>query len=245
MCITFQDRFLPSQPVHKNDYLGHQDLLLNRMYETIQRVSNLQTPDQKFELSQSNLHSQEEMGSSPLILQFLQSQVLIRQPLKVLEIGTFIGVASMYMAEVLPPEGRITTIEKFDHFAKIANDNFEQNLLSHKIHLINNDALEELSNYSNQNFDFIYLDGNKENYKDYFFILDKLLVPEGILIVDDVFFHGDVFNEISQSEKGKGVHEFLDYIAEVKTYHKTLLPLGNGLLTMIKKRNVETENESI
>ena len=81
----------------------------------------------------------------------------------------------------------------------------------------------------------LFIDGNKERYKDYFESLEPLLSPNGVIIVDDCFFHGDVYNDKPQTEKGQGTKDFLDAAAKRDDYVRLALPLSNGVYIMMKK----------
>jgi caffeoyl-CoA O-methyltransferase/O-methyltransferase len=139
------------------------------------------------------------------------------------------------MAKVLPEGGRLTTIEKYDEFARIAAENIRNNGLSERIDIICGDAFDELPKLDpNQLFDFVFLDGNKERYLEYFKLLDPRLRPGGLMIVDDVLFQGDVLNDEPKTEKGIGVKRFLQAVESADQYTKILLPISNGLMLMYK-----------
>ena len=175
------------------------------------------------------------MGSSPMQLNFLQSLIMLRGCKNILEIGTFVGSGTMYFANALPEDGKVTTIEKFDHFAEIARSNFRKNNFENKIRSICGDAAKEIKNLHGEKFDFVYIDGNKERYGDYFEMVDPLLESRGMIVVDDAFFNGDVLNNPPTTEKGKGVKSVLEKASVNDNYHKTMIPIGNGILLLIKK----------
>jgi caffeoyl-CoA O-methyltransferase/O-methyltransferase len=234
--LTFKDKMLPIQPVFREFFEGDEQSLFAALYGAITRFGGLKLPDEELELQLSEKISIEEMASSPMLLRFLQMLILIKQPKRILEIGTFIGLSAMYMARVLPQDGQVVTIEKYDHFADIARQNFTRNALHQKIQLIEGDAFEELRRPDlTRKFDMVFLDGNKERYHQYFELVDPLLVPLGLLVVDDVFFHGDVLNEKPKTEKGLGVRKFLEAIETNDNYYKAILPIGNGIMLMLKR----------
>jgi predicted O-methyltransferase YrrM len=213
-------------------YRGSEEEKLSRMYEKIAKISAKKT---QFEWDESPLHLQANMGSNCIHWQLLQSLVLMSKAKDVLEIGTFVGLSAIAMATVIGEKGKITTIEKFDEFAELAKNNFAKNNVSEKIELICGDAFIEIDKLKNRFFDFIYLDGNKEKYAEYFEMLDPLLISGGVFCVDDCFFSGDTLNDIPETEKGKGVQAFLDKIADKNNYNKMLLPIGNGVTVMVKE----------
>lgn len=231
----FKDRILPVQSEFSEQFGGSAETFYQTLFDTIMRFGGLRPFTEVYDLSESPQLSIEEMASSPMMMQFLQSLILIKQPQRVLEIGTFIGISALSMASVLPERGQVVTIEKYDHFACIARENFLRNKLYHKIQLIEGDAYKEIKKLkSTQPFDLIFLDGNKERYEDYFQVLDPLLAIHGVFVVDDVLFHGDVLNDVQKTEKGAGVKKFLERVEKDKRYHKTLLPIANGVMVMFK-----------
>ena len=97
----------------------------------------------------------------------------------------------------------MVSIEKFDKFATIARRNFELNGLADKIKLFEGDAFEIIDRLPrDQVFDLVFIDGNKERYKDYVVKTEPLLAKNGIMIVDDCFYHGDVLNAAPTDAKG-------------------------------------------
>lgn len=236
--ISYRDKFLPVQPELRNLYQGTEEAFLPALYDLVIRASDLGASHnhQCFELKQTSLVSQQEMGSNPAQLRILEFLVLLKQPRNILEIGTFIGLASMHLARFLPKGGKVTTIEKFEPFASVARENFKTNGLNNQIELLTGDALNLLKTGKIQGpFDFVFIDGNKENYETYFHIADSLLAEGGLIVIDDVLFHGDSLNPNPGSEKGRGVQQCLATVEANSTYHKLLLPLANGLHILLKK----------
>ncbi len=81
----------------------------------------------------------------------------------------------------------------------------------------------------------MFVDGNKERYKDYVVKTEPLLSPRGIMIVDDCFYHGDVLNQAPSDAKGVGTKAFMDYAATCARWDRIALPLSNGLFMMVRK----------
>ena len=234
--ITFVDQLLPNQPLLKKYFEGEEKKYFANLYDMVSTSCNIRKPTNEFNLKESPTVSTELMASSPILLRFLETMVYLKKPRSILEVGTFIGLSAMYIAKAMHTTGRLITIEKFEHFADIALNNFKANKIEDKIQLIQGDAFEVLEHLSEaEPFDMIFLDANKERYSEYFDILDNLLNPDGLLIVDDVLFHGDVLNEKPVTEKGVGVRRFLDKVENIDSYHKVLLPIANGIMLMIKK----------
>jgi len=232
--IKFSDKYLPDQAEH--NYLYNGKNYSENLYNVICKSSGILNPDIDFDLDKTDKFAIEEMASNPVSLRFLQFLIQVAGVKRVLEIGAFIGVSALYFAKALPKDGQVVTIEKFDHFAQIARRNFAKNGLSDRIKLIEGDAFEVIGGLpAKDKFDLIFIDGNKEKYKDYFELTEHLLSPGGIAIVDDCFFHGDVVNQQPTNEKGAGTKAFLDYAATRSDYQRIALPLANGLMMMVKK----------
>lgn len=232
----YRNTILPNQKGVMNElFMGNDDALITAIYKTMIGIGNIKSPDELFIITRSPKFSIEEMASSPMMLTFLQSLIIMSKSKNILEIGAFVGVSAMYMASVLPEDGKMITLEKYDHFADIANENFKLNNLDKKIRLIKCDALEYLKKPNVENiFDFVFLDGNKEHYSDYFDLIDPMLSKNGLFIVDDIFFHGDSLNEFPSTEKGIGVKMFLEKVSHQKNYLKVVLPIRNGMILMLK-----------
>jgi caffeoyl-CoA O-methyltransferase len=232
--LRFCDKLLPNQAEHThyfrdgNDYMG-------ALYDTICRSSGIRNPLEEFKLEQTDKFTVEEMASNPVSMRFLQLLIRVAGVKRVLEIGAFIGISAMYFAKALPAGGEVVTIEKFDHFAAIARRNFAANGLTDRINLIEGDAFEIIENLPKDRlFDMIFIDGNKERYKDYFVMTEPLLAPKGIVLVDDCFFHGDAVNVMPTNDKGYGARAFLDYAATRDDYIRIALPLANGVMIMTR-----------
>ena len=129
----------------------------------------------------------------------------------------------------------ITTIEKFEHFYEIANENFKKNSLQKKIKCILGDAIKVLNDLKFKKFDIIFIDGDKGNYLKIFKKIEKNnLKRNSLVLIDDIFFHGDILNKKHKSPKTKGVIGILNYLKNKKIYDKTILPIYGGVLLIQK-----------
>ena len=229
------DKILSNQNFNSDKFIGEPEDLNRSIYETVMDVCNLEYPADEFSLEQTPKFTIEEMASSKLSLHALEFLIKLTGAKRVLEIGTFIGISAMTFAKALPADGRVVTIEKFDHFAEIAIKNFAANGFAEKIELLQGDAIKVLGGLSEVDpFYFIFIDGNKENYTDYLKLAEPLLAAKGLIIIDDAFFHGDVLNEKQLTDKGAGVRGVLNHVQKSDKFHKMLLPISNGILVLGK-----------
>jgi len=227
------DKILPNQEFNSNLYKSEKEGIEKSIWDCINDTCGIIQPQEELSIIQTDMFSIEEMASSPLVLRFMQWLIRCVQAKSVLEIGAFVGVSAMYFARALPEDGMVTTIEKFDHFAEIAKENFKNNGLDNKISLICADAGDVLVDLAqNTIFDFVFIDGNKERYADYLRAVEGSVRPGGLIIIDDALFHGDVLNDAFETEKGRGVREALDLAKGLQGWDKIFLPISNGLLLL-------------
>lgn len=228
--MKYSDTLLPNQRLLKK-FFSDKDYYKN-LYKLILKTSRYIEPNKKFKLIKHNKVNHVIMGSNPVSLQFISFLIKLFQPKNILEVGSFIGISAMEFASSAPKNAKVYTLEKFDEFADIAEKNFKLNNFSN-INLIRGDANKQSKTLKNK-FDFIFLDGNKENYLNLFKITIKKMNKKGIYIVDNIFNQGDSLNKKAKTYKGEGVKKLLTYIQSKKNLTCTLLPIYDGLL-IIKK----------
>jgi len=233
--MEFQDKLLPIQPGFKEFFPGDIDSMIREMNRVVLESSGLLKPQNRFRLVESDQVPLEHMASSPLMLRLMAMLVRLTGAKNVLEIGTFLGISGMSMAEELPEGGRVVTVEKYDHFAALARKNFIENKLDSKIEIVIGDALEKIDELKGKGpYDLFFLDGNKENYLEYLQKLECSVRKGGLIVIDDVFFQGDALNEKPTTPKGQGVKDLLEAMKTDEKYYKLILPISNGVMLLHK-----------
>jgi len=229
--------FSPTHRVYARLFNGSEPELAARISALAAGMTPLKEPDEKFKGLEWPPDEYRGLHSPPLPLAIIQFLVRLSRPKRMLEIGTFVGISACSFAEVLPPGAKLISLEKFDLFAGIARRNVERFGWTSKVDVICCDAFEWLAGAvkREERFDVIFLDGNKDRYDEYFFVLDKLLDPGGLLIVDDVFFIGDALNDPPVTDKAQGVRRLLEVAAKREDYDKVLVPVCDGTLLMYKR----------
>jgi caffeoyl-CoA O-methyltransferase len=160
-----------------------------------------------------------------------------------LEIGTLAGYSAITMARALPQNGKLLTIETNPYNAKYAKERFKESDVSEKIEVINANAIDFLKDYKTESkFDFIFLDADKENYKEYTKLLLPLLKDEGTLAADNSFAFG-LINEKDdskiESESIYKIREFNKFFIEHPNFFPvTIVPVGDGMIMGIKKSRI-------
>ena len=161
---------------------------------------------------------------------FLHLVIKISKAKKVLEIGTFTGLSGLTMSLALPNDGKIVTLDKNSETNKIASNFFKKAKQENKIEIIIGQALENLNNLTKKKemFDLIFIDADKENYKNYYDKSLDLIESNGLIIIDNVLWHGEVADETKQDKITKTIREFNSYVNEDKRTENLIVPVGDG-----------------
>lgn len=176
-------------------------------------------------------HPQIHMQISNDEAQFLKFIIQSHGMRRILEIGTFLGFSAAAMAEALPDDGELITLDADATITELAQKNWQLASLDHKITLKLGKALESLQILveQQQSFDLIFIDADKTNYISYYEMAKKLLAPKGIIAVDNIFFHGEVCQQ-HRSKAAQAVHEFNEWVKKDQGMRICLLPMADGLL---------------
>ena len=171
---------------------------------------------------------------------FLKVLLLMKKPVRVLEVGTAIGYSAILMSHYLPKDGRITTIEKYEKRIPIAREHFSRAAVADRITLLEGDALEIMKSLE-EPFDFIFMDAAKGQYIHYLPEAIRLLAPEGVLMSDNVLQDGDVIeSRFAVERRNRTIHSRMrEYHYELKHNERlqtSILPLGDGVALSIKKK---------
>jgi caffeoyl-CoA O-methyltransferase len=151
----------------------------------------------------------------------------------VLELGSLAGYSGIWIARALPPEGRLTTIEKDRRHAALARQAFEEAGLSDRVRVIEGVALEVLPGLA-PGFDAAFVDADKEPMAQYYEWSMKLLRVGGLLLCDNSFFHGAVVDETDRSPQTEGVRAFNRLAAADPRLVATIVPIRDGLVVGVK-----------
>ena len=161
----------------------------------------------------------------------LQLIIKISNAKNCLEIGTFTGFSSLTMALALPQEGCIITLDHDKKIVEVAKKFFKKADLNKKIIPIIDPALNTLKTMRKDNkiFDLVFIDADKGNYINYFNHSLNLIKKDGIIVIDNVFWHGNVYNKNNNDKKTNTIREFNSYVKSDKRVEKFIIPLGDGL----------------
>ena len=184
----------------------------------------------------SSLGEQKKLQISISQAQFLQTLIKISNIKKVLEIGSFTGFSALSMALALPKDGSLISLDKNSEFSKKAKT-FYDKANENKIKQIIKPALESLKILENskQKFDLIFIDADKENYLNYYEKCIKMIDQNGLIIVDNVLWHGEVADKSKNDKFTNIIRDFNNHIKNDERVKKNIIPIGDGLTICIKK----------
>lgn len=169
--------------------------------------------------------------------ELMEQLILLKDPRRVLEIGTAIGYTTIRIARNLGKKSEIHTIEMSADNIKVAKENFEKSGSAKKIKLIEGNALNIMPQLQKK-YDFIFLDADKEDYKRLFDYSMILLKKNGVIVVDNLLWHGYAASSkvpANYKTSTKLIREFNDIFSAQENLTKTILPVGDGLGIGIKK----------
>ncbi|EME99268.1 O-methyltransferase [Streptomyces mobaraensis NBRC 13819 = DSM 40847] len=154
----------------------------------------------------------------------------------ILEIGTFTGLSALSMAQALPPGGRLIALDISEEWTAHAREAWAKAGVADRVELRLGDGLESVRALpAEPHLDLVFLDADKEHYVDYWEEVVPRLRPGGLIVADNVFFHGEVVDP-GASPAGEGVKAFNDHVAADRRMEAVMLTVADGL-TLARKRN--------
>ena len=149
----------------------------------------------------------------------------------ILEIGTFTGYSALSMGLVLPKDGKLTCLDINEKTSEEASLFFKKANLDKKIKIILAPALRSLNKFKKdkKKFDMIFIDADKENYKNYYEVSLDLVKKNGFILVDNVLWKGEVADPKKNDKLTNVIREFNSFIKKDDRIEKTILPLGDGV----------------
>ncbi|MFQ3579693.1 MAG: O-methyltransferase [Bacteroidales bacterium] len=173
------------------------------------------------------------MLCGPLIGNLLKLLCVIKQPKRVLEIGTFTGYSAVYMAMGIPANSYIDTIEIDVELEDIIKRTISHSGYAHKINVHFGDALNIIPTLKDS-YDFVFIDGDKRKYIDFYQAVFPKLPPHAIIVADNVLWDGHVLDPANKESQTLGLKKFNDYIKKDTRVENVLLPLRDGINLIVK-----------
>lgn len=197
-------------------YINNFSLKLNPIQQEIIEYNNTLGDVKRMQVATSQCH-------------FLHLIIKTSNIKNVLEIGTFTGLSALSIALALPDDGKLIALDKDKETNKIAVSFFKKANLNNKIQTIVKPALDSLDELKNSKFDMVFIDADKMNYKEYYERSLKLVNKGGLVIVDNVLWHGEVADENNLDKFTVNIRDFNTYVANDKRVEQIIVPLGDGM----------------
>ncbi len=174
-----------------------------------------------------------EMGN------LLKVLLLLKQPQKILEVGTAVGYSSILMSENMPENCRITTIENYEKRIPVAKNNFKRAGKEEVITLLEGDAMDILKELDGT-YDFIFMDAAKGQYINFLPELLRLMTVGGLLISDNVLQEGDIVeSRYGVTRRNRTIHtrmrEYIYTLTHAEQLETSIVPIGDGITLSVKK----------
>ena len=169
------------------------------------------------------------MQVDPTQCYFLHLIIKISNIKDVLEIGTFTGLSALSISLALPKDGKLIALDKNEETNKIALSFFKKANQTHKIQTIVKPALETLDELNNKKFDMVFIDADKMNYKAYYEKSLGLINRGGLIVIDNVLWHGEVADEKNNDKFTINIREFNKFVSEDQRVEQIIIPLGDGM----------------
>ena len=198
------------------NYVNNFGLRLNSVQQEIINYNNTLGDIKRMQIDPSQCH-------------FLHLIIKISNIKNVLEIGTFTGLSALTILLALPDDGKLLALDKNEETNKVALNFFKKANQDHKIKTIVKPALESLEELKNDKFDMIFIDADKMNYKKYYEKSLDLTIKGGLIIIDNVLWHGEVADQDNLDKYTKNIREFNKFIANDKRVEQIIIPLGDGM----------------
>jgi len=197
-------------------YINNFSLKLNPIQQEIIDYNNTLGDVKRMQVATSQCH-------------FLHLIIKISNIKTVLEIGTFTGLSALSIALALPDDGKLVALDKDEVTNKIALDFFKKANQDNKIQTIVKPALDSLEELKNSKFDMVFIDADKMNYKEYYERSLNLIDKGGLIIVDNVLWHGEVTDEDNLDRYTINIRDFNTYVVNDKRVEQIIVPLGDGM----------------
>ena len=197
-------------------YIDNFSLKLNPIQQEIIDYNNTLGDVKRMQVATSQCH-------------FLHLIIKISNTKNVLEIGTFTGLSALSIALALPDDGKLIALDKNEETNKVAVNFFKKANQDKKIQTMIKPAIESLEELKNDKFDMIFIDADKMNYREYYERSLKLLRKSGLIIVDNVLWHGEVADEKNLDKYTINIRDFNTYVANDKRVEQIIVPLGDGM----------------
>lgn len=189
---------------------------------------------QQVSLTTRESHAHANMLSGHVQGKLLEFMSRLIKPHRVLEIGTFTGYSAICLSRGLAEGGCLHTIELREEDAATARRNFNLAGINEEIILHTGNALDIIP-FLNETWDMVFIDADKVKYKEYYQLVLPNVRKGGLIIADNVLFHGQVLEQPLTGKNPKAIHDFNGFVKNDESVETLMLSVRDGLLFILKK----------
>lgn len=212
--------------------------IVDGLAEYLRQITLHEPPALRNVREESEGHPHASMQTSPEQGQFLNFLVRITGAKRILEVGTFMGYSSTWMALALPPGGRLTACDLSEEYTRRARQTWREAGVEDRIELRLGPALPTLDALAAEGsagaFDLAFIDADKSNYAAYYDRAMNLVRTGGVIAVDNVLWHGRVADPEDRDADTEAIRAFNRKLHDDPRIALSLVPLGDGLTLACK-----------
>jgi len=206
--------------------------------ELVQQYAELHTSSEDELLQAVSVFTNTQHADPQMLSGHLQGKVLemisyMLRPRRILEIGTFTGYSALCLAKGLTTDGLLHTIDIREADVQLAKSFFDKSEMREKIIAHCGEANKVIPTL-NEEWDLVFIDADKPAYIDYFNLVFPRVRKNGIILADNVFFHGQVLENPVSGKNAKGIAAFNKFVNERNDIEKVMLTIRDGLYLIRK-----------
>ena len=175
-----------------------------------------------------------EIWISPEQASFMQILLKLIGAKEVIEVGTLAGYSAISMARALSSGGRVRTVEICDEYADFAEEWIAKSDVAEKVEVHRGRAQQVLAQFADDSVDAAFIDADKSNYSAYLDLCQRILRKGGLIMIDNAFAFGQLFDEHPTEESVLAVREFNEHMARQSRWHSIIVPIGDGCWVGVK-----------
>jgi caffeoyl-CoA O-methyltransferase len=179
-------------------------------------------------------HPHAHMLSGKVQGQMLSIISKLLQPQRILEVGTFTGYSALCLAKGLSADGKLFTIELREDDAAIAKAYFDQSVYGNQIIQFTGNAKEVIPTLPEM-WDIVFIDADKTGYIEYYELILPNVKPNGLIIADNILFHGQVLQQPITGKNALAIHAFNEHVKNDNRVEQVLLTVRDGVSFIRKK----------
>lgn len=166
---------------------------------------------------------------------FMQILLKLSRAREVVEVGTLAGYSAIAMARALPDGGRVRTIEIEPAHARFAEDWVAKSDVKGKVEVHVGAGADVLATFADDSADAMFIDADKTSYRGYLREALRILRRGGLVMVDNAFAFGKLFDEVPDEPSVTAMRVFNDHMAGLAAFQSVIVPIGDGLWVGVKR----------